>query len=231
MLEIINVSKKYKNGTIALQDINVTVRKGEKIALFGENGAGKTTLLKIVATFLIPDNGNVLLDGVDLLKHEKYARKNVSISTGVERSFYYRLNVRQNLEFFGRLNGLYGEKLQIVIDKVIEETDLKDFEKVKYMELSKGLKRRLDIARAIMKDSEIYIFDEPTAGVDLKTRQSIYNIVEELIEKDKIIFFATHEIEELKKMHKIIVLKKGRKIGEINTNDYNKIEEILLNYI
>ena len=143
------------------------------------------------------------------------------------------MNVRQNLEFFGKLNGLYGKNLRIAIEKVIEETGLKDYQKVKYMELSKGLKRRLDIARALVKEAKVYIFDEPTAGVDLKTRQSIYNIVEELIEKDKIIFFATHEIEELKKMHKIIVLKKGRKIGKINTNEYNrnKIEETLLNYI
>ncbi|QTA38009.1 ATP-binding cassette domain-containing protein [Thermosipho ferrireducens] len=233
MLVIRQIRKKYKNGIEALKGIDIKIKRGEKIALFGENGAGKTTLLKIIATFLIPDDGKVTLDGIDLFKNQKYAKKMISISTGIERSFYYRLTVKQNLEFFGILNGLLGKDLRLTVEKVITETGLTEYKNIKYMELSKGLKRRLDIARALMKEAEVYIFDEPTSGVDIKTRNEIHNLVEKLVQRKKIILFATHEIEELKKMDRIIILKRGEKLGELNVKEYThlEMENTLLSYI
>jgi len=231
VLEIKEIKKRYKNGIKALKGVSVKVRKGEKVAFFGENGAGKTTLLKIIATFLIPDSGKILLNDVDLLKNQKYAKEKITISTGIERSFYYRLTVKQNLEFFGMLNGMLGKELKTKIEKVIEEVGLTEFKNVKYMELSKGLKRRLDIARALMKEAEVYIFDEPTSGIDIKTRYKIYEIVERLTKRKKIILLATHEIDELKKMDRIIVLKRGEKITELNVNESEKVENVLLEYI
>ncbi|ABR30275.1 multidrug ABC transporter ATP-binding protein [Thermosipho melanesiensis] len=231
MLEIKEIRKRYKNKIEALKGVSVKIGKGETMSFFGENGAGKTTLLKIIATFLIPDSGKILLNNVDLLKNQKYAKEKITISTGIERSFYYRLTVKQNLEFFGMLNGLLGKALKMTVERVIEETALSEYTNIKYMELSKGLKRRLDIARALLKEAEVYIFDETTSGVDIKTQQKIYELIEELVQKKKIVLFATHEIEELKKIDKIVILQKGRKIGELNVREHKEIETILLKYV
>lgn len=215
MLEVLGVKKKYKNGIEALKGVSLKIEIGEKVAIFGENGAGKTTLLKIIATFLLPDEGTVTLEGVNIIKNNKCARKNITISTGMERSFYYRLTVKQNLEFFGMLNGFVGKELKKKIEKVIEETGLEEYRRIRYMELSKGLKRRLDIARALLKEAKVYIFDEACAGVDIKTRGRIHEIMNELARKERIVIFATHEIDDLKKMDRIIAIHSGIKAVEL----------------
>jgi len=199
--------------------VSIRVFPGEKLALFGENGAGKTTLLKIIATFLLPDEGKVMLDGIDVIRNAKYARKNISIATGVERSFYYRLSVKENLRFFGMLNGLVGRILKFRVEEVIKRLGLEDYKKIKYMELSKGLKRRLDIARALLKDVKVYIFDEPNAGVDMTTRLKIYEIMDELSREGKMVLIATHDPEDLRQMDRIAMLKNGKKVEEVTAKD------------
>ncbi|WP_231556055.1 ATP-binding cassette domain-containing protein [Thermotoga neapolitana] len=148
MLEVIDVWKKYPPKTQALREVSFEAEEGSITAVFGENGSGKTTLLKVIASFLIPDRGKVLIDSVNIVEKPSFAVEKVSISTGYERSFYYRLSVEENLKFFGMLNDLLGKTLKRETERVMKELGLLECRKKRYMELSTGYKKRVDVARA-----------------------------------------------------------------------------------
>ncbi|ACB09842.1 ATP-binding cassette domain-containing protein [Thermotoga sp. RQ2] len=216
MLEVIDVWKKYPPKTQALRGVSFEAEEGSITAVFGENGSGKTTLLKVIASFLIPDRGKVLIDSVNIVEKPSFAVEKVSISTGYERSFYYRLSVEENLKFFGMLNDLLGKTLKRETERVMKELSLLECRKKRYMELSTGYKKRVDVARALMKKASIYIFDEPCSGVDLRTRLKIHEIMKRLKESGRIVIFASHDLEDLKIADRVIVLKKGEKVLEFS---------------
>ncbi|NUV00580.1 multidrug ABC transporter ATP-binding protein, partial [Marinitoga sp. 1154] len=138
-----------------------------------------------------------------------------------ERSFYYRLSLEENLKFFGMLNNITGKELKKKVEKGLKEMGLYENRKIKYMEASTGMKRRLNLARALIKEAEIYLLDEPTNGVDIETKIKIYEIMEELSQKWKTIILASHDVSEIEKTDRIIVLKKGKVVAD------KKTEEIL----
>ncbi|AIY87032.1 MULTISPECIES: ATP-binding cassette domain-containing protein [unclassified Thermotoga] len=216
MLRVIDVWKKYPPKTQALKGVSFDIENGTITAVFGENGSGKTTLLKIIASFLIPDRGRVLIDDVNIVEKPSFAVEKVSISTGYERSFYYRLTVEENLKFFGMLNDLLGRTLKRETERVMKELGLLKYRKKRYMELSTGYKKRVDVARALMKRASIYIFDEPCSGVDLRTRLKIHEIMKRLKESGRIVIFASHDLEDLKIADRVIILKKGEKVLEFS---------------
>ncbi|WP_156168756.1 ABC transporter ATP-binding protein [Marinitoga sp. 1197] len=221
IIEITNLTKIYKNKIKALENINLTINKGEKVTIFGPNGAGKTTLIKTIGMFIIPDRGKIKIKGYDTQKEEKKIKKMITISTANERSFYYRLSLEENLKFFGMLNNITGKELKKKVEKGLKEMGLYENRKIKYMEASTGMKRRLNLARALIKEAEIYLLDEPTNGVDIETKIKIYEIMEELSQKGKTIILASHEVSEIEKTDRIIVLKKGKVVAD------KKTEEIL----
>ncbi|NUV00571.1 multidrug ABC transporter ATP-binding protein, partial [Marinitoga sp. 1154] len=121
MIEITNLTKIYKNKIKALENINLTINKGEKVTIFGPNGAGKTTLIKTIGMFIIPDRGKIKIKGYDTQKEEKKIKKMITISTANERSFYYRLSLEENLKFFGMLNNITGKELKKKVEKGLKE--------------------------------------------------------------------------------------------------------------
>ncbi|KAF2957093.1 multidrug ABC transporter ATP-binding protein [Marinitoga sp. 38H-ov] len=236
MIEIKNLTKIYKNGIKALKNINLTINRGEKITIFGSNGAGKTTLIKTIGMFIIPDDGEIKIKGYDVKKESKQIKKLISIATSNERSFYYRLNLEENLNFFGMLNNLTGKELKKKVEKGLKEMGLYENRKIKYMEASTGMKRRLNLARALIKEAEIYLLDEPTNGVDIETKMKIYEIMEELSKNGKTIILASHDVSEMEKTDRIVVLKKGEITADIKTDELlekttRKNEERLLELI
>ncbi|WP_165143931.1 ABC transporter ATP-binding protein [Marinitoga sp. 38H-ov] len=236
IIEIKNLTKIYKNGIKALKNINLTINRGEKITIFGSNGAGKTTLIKTIGMFIIPDDGEIKIKGYDVKKESKQIKKLISIATSNERSFYYRLNLEENLNFFGMLNNLTGKELKKKVEKGLKEMGLYENRKIKYMEASTGMKRRLNLARALIKEAEIYLLDEPTNGVDIETKMKIYEIMEELSKNGKTIILASHDVSEMEKTDRIVVLKKGEITADIKTDELlekttRKNEERLLELI
>ncbi|MBM7560490.1 ABC transporter ATP-binding protein [Marinitoga litoralis] len=236
IIEIKNLTKIYKNGIKALKNINLTINRGEKITIFGSNGAGKTTLIKTIGMFIIPDDGEIKIKGYDVKKESKQIKKLISIATSNERSFYYRLNLEENLNFFGMLNNLTGKELKKKVEKGLKEMGLYENRKIKYMEASTGMKRRLNLARALIKEAEIYLLDEPTNGVDIETKMKIYEIMEELSKNGKTIILASHDVSEIEKTDRIVVLKKGEITADIKTDELlekttRKNEERLLELI
>ncbi|WGS64119.1 ABC transporter ATP-binding protein [Marinitoga aeolica] len=236
IIEIKNLTKIYKNGIKALKNINLTINRGEKVTIFGSNGAGKTTLIKTIGMFIIPDDGEIKIKEYDIKKESKQIKKLISIATSNERSFYYRLNLEENLNFFGMLNNLTGKELKKKVEKGLKEMGLYENRKIKYMEASTGMKRRLNLARALIKEAEIYLLDEPTNGVDIETKMKIYEIMEELSKNGKTIILASHDVSEIEKTDRIVVLKKGEITADIKTEELlekttRKNEERLLELI
>ncbi|MDO7976481.1 ATP-binding cassette domain-containing protein [Oceanotoga teriensis] len=232
MINISNVSKIYKNKILALNNINLKINNGEKIALIGSNGAGKTTFLKIIASFILPDKGKIYINNKESFKQFK----EISIITSNERSFYYRLTLEENLIFFGMLNNITGKKLKNKVEEVLEKVNLLEQKKIKYMEASTGMKRKLNIARGLLKDSNIYLFDEPTIGIDIESKIKILKIINEIHSENKIILIATHDLLEIKQTKKIIAMKKGKIKTILKTSDFlkknsNDEEKAILNLI
>lgn len=168
-IEMKGVTKIFKERhgrtVTALNQVTVSVGRGEIFALLGPNGAGKTTLLKILASLMIPDSGQVRIFGQDLAKNEDRVKPWISFTQSEERSFYWRLTGRQNLEFFAALYGLNSREARRRIAHVAKVFGIEDLEKP-YQEYSTGTKNRLALARSLLVEARLLLMDEPTRSLD-----------------------------------------------------------------
>jgi len=217
-VEAINLKKIFRVGKkriVANDGINLHINKGEICSILGPNGAGKTTFVKIIATLIIPTSGDVLVEGKSVLKHENYVRSCIGLSTGFERSFYYRLSGYQNLMFFGSLYGIPSKKLASRINLLLEEFDLYKWRNVQYMKYSTGMKKKLSLIRSLLHNPEVLIFDEPMSSVDPESTVKLREIITGLKQKNKTILIATHNIREAETLSdRIAIMKNGRIIAE-----------------
>tara|TARA_B100000686_G_scaffold92354_1_gene98843 strand:- start:286 stop:933 length:648 start_codon:yes stop_codon:yes gene_type:complete len=209
LLEVENLSKNF--GTLkVLDNISFEINKGEYIAIIGKNGAGKTTLLNLLIGLLTPDKGSIKYFG-------EYFEKNfTSILYKIGIVFQLHtldldLSVMKNLLFYADIHGM-SRKLSIPkIEELLIRFELNDFKKYKARNLSGGMKRRLEISRALLKNPEILILDEATSGLDPKAREKILSDIKELTIKDKItILTITHLESEIQDANRIIKIDKGK---------------------
>jgi ABC-2 type transport system ATP-binding protein len=183
---------------VALHDITLDVKRGELFGLLGPNGAGKTTLMKLIATLAYPDRGNIFLNGHDVVKHPRLAKSMIGLCSSEDRSFYFRLTARQNLEFFGALAGLHGRLLQRRINDVIELLDLGFAVDRRFGNFSSGMRQRLTVARALLSDPPILLLDEPTRAIDPVHADDLRRLIrEELADRQhKTVLLATNLLDE-----------------------------------
>lgn len=198
-----------------LDDINLQVKKGELFGLLGPNGAGKTTLLKILATLVLPTTGQVSVMGRDVRTSHAEVKKDIGYVLSEERSFYWRLTVRQNLKFFATLNNMSGSQAARRIDELIEIVGLhKEIDKV-FQTLSSGMKQKAAIARGLLTNPNILLLDEPTRTLDpivtLNLRTFFKSVIVEKL--GKTVVLATnnmHEAEEI--CERIAIINNGKVI-------------------
>lgn len=164
----------YQVGTQALRDISFTVREGETVGLLGPNGAGKTTLLKIISSLLYPSSGRVLVQGLDLVKDSLKARSIMGLVTCEDRSFYWRLTGRQNLDFFANLYGIPRRKAVERVEILFETLGLAYAADRPFHSYSSGMKQKLAIARGLLGDPSLVLYDEPTRSLDPLSTQNIH---------------------------------------------------------
>ena len=150
----------------ALKSVSLEVEKGERIALLGPNGAGKTTLLKLIGGLLLPTQGEIVVNGFDTRRHNTAARKSVGFVMNEERSFFWRLNAKQNLEFFAALDNLSGKAMEERIRELIHFVGLESHLDKDVSTFSSGMKQRLALARGLIAEPEVLILDEPTRALD-----------------------------------------------------------------
>lgn len=216
MYKISNLSKTYYHrnfiwllgdkgySTKALDSVSLEFSKGQIVGLVGENGSGKTTLLKILANLIEPDSGTIDLSA---------AANDISYISGSERSFFWRLSVRENLLFFARMNGFSTKEIEDKITIVLEKLNISHYADYKFMTLSSGTKKKVSIARALIKNPKLFLFDEITNSMDTKSSlnflATILDIVKE--EKEVSVIWATHKSDEITKLaDKAIHLENGK---------------------
>jgi ABC-2 type transport system ATP-binding protein len=197
----------------ALKSVSLDVEKGERIALLGPNGAGKTTLLKLVGGLLLPSQGEIVVNGYNTLRHNTAARKSVGFVMNEERSFFWRLNARQNLEFFAALDNLSGNAMRERIGELIHLVGLESHVDKIVSTYSSGMKQRLALARGLIAEPEVLILDEPTRALDPVACEDLNDLIIERLHKGsrKTLLIATHRLEEAKRLcDKVLIINQGQ---------------------
>jgi ABC-2 type transport system ATP-binding protein len=213
IIEARNIRKVFKD-VVAVDGINIYVKKGEILGILGPNGAGKTTAISMIATLLLPDGGDILLQERSILKEPKLMRRILGL-VPQDVALYLDLSGRENLEFFGRVYGLSGKALEMRIKKVLEIVGLNGKNREIVKNYSGGMKRRLNIGVALLHDPEILIMDEPTVGIDPQSRNHILETVKGLNEEGKTVIYTSHYMEEVDYLcDRIYIMDYGKIIAE-----------------
>jgi ABC-2 type transport system ATP-binding protein len=212
ILEVVDLHKRY--GTqAALIGIRLAIQPGERFGLLGPNGAGKTTLLSILSSLLEPTSGEVRLAGRVLGPRDLALRRLVGIVTQ-DLALYAELTTQENLAFFGGLYGLQGEALRRRVEAVLQETGLDGHANVRVAALSWGLKRCVNLAAALVHEPRLLLLDEPTTGVDPRSREQIFATVRRLNAAGVTIVYTSHYMEEVQALcPRIGIIDHGRLIA------------------
>lgn len=214
MINIGLVSKSYGK-LLALDNVSFEVKDNECFALLGLNGAGKTTLINILSTSLLPTAGTVAINGLDIIKDRDGVRKIVNISPQ-ESAVAKNLTVRENLDLMASLYGIENKREKI--DGIIEKFGLREKENVRCKKLSGGQLRRVSIALAMITEPQVLFLDEPTLGLDVKSRKILWDIISEL-KSNRTIILTTHYLEEVEFLaDRIGIISRGR-MKAIGTRD------------
>lgn len=199
--------------THALKGISIAVAQGEVLGLLGPNGSGKSTTLKLISTVLLPDAGQVFVQGFDTRSCGQEVRKCVGFALASERSFFPRLTVRQNLEFFAALEDVPRREIAARTMSVLGSVDLSGTADKQVMKLSSGMHQRLGIARALIKQPSVLLLDEPTRSLDATGCRELWRMVREMSANGISIALATHNFEEAAAVcDRVVLLHHGKLI-------------------
>jgi len=212
MLNVAGLRKSY-GGREVVSEIGFEVTRGEIVGLLGPNGAGKTTTVAMICGLVVPDAGRVLIDGRTIDGDADPTKKRIGLAPQ-ELALYEDLSAQANLMLFGSLYGLDGEHRAARVANVLKLVGLTDRAADKVGQYSGGMKRRLNIACALVHEPDIVILDEPTVGVDPQSRNAIFDNLVELRASGKAILYTTHYMEEAERLcDRIVIVDKGRVIA------------------
>lgn len=210
MLETINLTKRYEDGQLAVDHLNFKVEPGEIFCMFGANGSGKTTTINLFLNFIPPTEGTALIEGIDVTKEPLRSKDFISfVSENV--TLYGNFTAFQNLDYFTKLAGKRGltkADYAKAMNSVGLQEEAFDMRTKNY---SKGMRQKLGLAIAIVKDAPNILLDEPTSGLDPKSGQEFLNLLIQMRDKGKSIFMSTHDIFRAKLIaDRVGFMKKGR---------------------
>lgn len=213
IIEVKSISKKFED-KLVLDNISFTVEEGDIFGLIGPNGAGKSTLINIMTGLLDANNGSINIGGFDVKKESIKAKEFLGL-VPQELALMETISTYDNLEFFGSLYGLKGKLLKERIDYALDITGLKEKRKEKVKKFSGGMKRRLNLAAAIMHEPKILILDEPTVGIDPQSRNHIFEFIKGVNrEKNTTILYTSHYMEEVEYLcNNIFIMDEGKEIA------------------
>lgn len=224
MIEVKNVTKKYPN-IKAVDNINFTIKDGEVVGFLGPNGAGKTTTMNMITGFIEPTEGQIIINGFDIVKKSKKAKKQIGyMPEGVP--LYTELTAREFVNYMAELKDVKAKERKETVEKAIEETGLKDVQNKLIKNLSRGYKQRVSMAGALVGNPEVIILDEPTVGLDPKQITEIRSLIKELGKKHTVIL-SSHILSEVSQICERVIIINHGKIVAIDTpeNLENKTKE------
>ncbi len=211
MIEIKNVTKKYGK-VIAVDNISFEVKNGEIVGLLGPNGAGKSTTMNMITGFIEPTEGTIIVNGYDMSKKPKKAKREIGyMPEGVP--LYADMTVREFVKFMAEIKRVDKRERNVKVEKVIEQTGLKDVEKKLIKNLSRGYKQRVSMAGALVGEPKVLILDEPTVGLDPKQITEIRSLIKEL-GKTHTIILSSHILSEVSQIcQRVVIINKGKIIA------------------
>lgn len=195
MIEIKNIIKRY-GSNLAVDNISLTIKRGEIFGLLGPNEAGKSTTIKMIMGLLKADSGEIIIDNMVVNKNNMHIKRKLGF-VPQNLAIYENMTAKENVEFFGQLYGIRGKQLKNNAAEALEFTGLIDRQKEKPKKFSGGMKRRLNIACALVHNPEIIIMDEPTVGIDPQSRNHILESVKLLNKRGATIIYTSHYMEEV----------------------------------
>ena len=222
MIEIKDVTKSYGRQKV-LQNVSFEIMEGELFGLLGPNGAGKSTLIDILTGIQSMDSGDIFINGKSIKTDKVEIRKHLGL-VPQDIALLEELNAVDNLEYFGGLYGLAGTELKSQIEKLLGVAGLTDKKKEKVKNYSGGMKRRLNIAVAMLHNPSILILDEPTVGVDAQSRQHIFDYIQSLAEQGTTILYTSHYMEEIETLCKrVFILDLGEEVAYGTKEEVKKL--------
>ncbi len=219
MIEIKNVSKIYPGAKVkAVDDISLTIPSGEFFGLLGPNGAGKTTMISMLSTLLIPNEGEILIDGEVLDRQRGDIKRKLSLITQ-HNSLRNDMTLDQIMELQGRLYAIPKEEMKRRSEELLSFCGLLEHRKKIVRKLSGGMKRKLMLCRALLTQPEILILDEPTIGLDPASRRQMWDLLKTLNRQGMTILLTTHYIDEAQYLCQRIALIEKGKVAQLDTPD------------
>ena len=212
MIEIKNLTKKFEH-LVAVDDLSFTVKEGEVLGFLGPNGAGKSTTMKVITGFLAPTSGSVSIDGHSIVSDSLEAKSLIGYLPEGAPS-YGEMTTIEFLRFIARVRGFRGEEIEQKVARVIDEVALSGVIRQPIETLSKGFRRRVGLAQAIMHDPKALILDEPTDGLDPNQKHHVRELIRNLAQ-DRIVIISTHILEEVTAVcSRAIIIANGRIVAD-----------------
>jgi ABC-2 type transport system ATP-binding protein len=229
VLRVKNLRKVYhsrrRGDVVAVDDVSFSVYKNEVVGLLGPNGAGKTTIIKSICTILLPTSGEIWVDGVDALRNPRAALEKVTAVLEGNRNVYWRLTVRDNLEFFAGLQGQSLRSVRAYIDELIELFNLTEKVNEQARALSRGMQQKLAVACALVKRTPILLLDEPTLGLDVETSYELRWILKRMAEQgERTILLSSHDMNVVQDIcERVIIINHGRIVADDRIENLQKL--------
>ncbi|MCR8842331.1 ABC transporter ATP-binding protein [Paenibacillus sp. SC116] len=223
MLETVELSKSFKGKTV-VDSVSLYLERGESVGLLGPNGAGKSTTISMISSLLVPTYGDVKLNGKSIVKNPQDIRKVLGV-VPQDIALYEELSAYENLLFFGRIYKLPKSALESSIQEVLEIVGLRDRQKELIKTYSGGMKRRINIAAALLHNPQIVIMDEPTVGIDPQSRNHILETVKLLNrEKGTTVLYTSHYMEEVEQLcNRMYIMDHGKVIASGTKEELGRI--------
>ena len=218
-----------------LRGVSFEACAGEIFGLLGPNGAGKTTTLRVISTLLAPDSGSVEVLGLDTKTSPQEVRRHVGVVTA-EIGVYPRLTARENIKYFAELAGVLNGDLTRRVDSVLERLDMRPFANQRAESLSSGQKQKVAIARAIVHDPAVLMFDEPTSNLDVLASKEVREFMVESRGRGKCVIFSTHVLHDAERLcDRVTIIHQGRVVASGSTSEvrgsFDDLEDSFLSLV
>ncbi|WP_010650377.1 ABC transporter ATP-binding protein [Oceanobacillus massiliensis] len=233
IIDVQNLKKSYrkrrsKEYVHAVSEVSFKVNRGEILGLLGPNGAGKTTTIKMICGLLRPDSGSIMINGINNKEKRLKALRHISAVLEGNRNLYWRLTVKENLEYFAGNRGISRKDISEKVEEFLTMFKLKDKENELVNRLSRGMQQKLAIAVAMLADSEVILLDEPTLGLDVETGYEVREILKALVrDYNRTIIISSHDMDVIQDIcERTVIINQGRIVTDDKVENLIKLFDV-----